>query len=499
MGRARAFLAAGVLLVAGIPVGLFGLVVGPSGGRGGQAGPASGGGAKAWPHLISLTRELVPVIRNSKTVSYKTSYSGAISIGTPAQDFRVVFDTGSGQIVLPSADCQNQTCLEHQRYNISASSSATAINADGLPVPPDELCDQVTIGYGTGMVTGEFVREKVCLGSGPEQRDPCFEVSVVVAVEMTPQPFRSFTFDGIFGLALDSLAVTPQFSFLNQLGGTGAGAPAAQFGVFLTDGSDGSQSEIALGGYNPRHLLTPLRWAPLAQKALGHWQVFIKDVRVDNVSLDVCKAGTCRGIVDTGTSHLGVPGTHITDLSNRLSVGVDSEVGDCRHVRSHTLEIELEGGLLLRLDPENYMRALPLHAGTQVGSRSGITTRADASSPHAESPPVVTTSAAPAAAPVAAPSGDRVCMPRVMPVNLPPPLGPNLFILGEPVLHRYYTVFDWKAEQIGFGISATSANRQALQQQSMLQPAAENGAEEEIYSFMQVAVKVTVRVNLRRI
>ena len=102
----------------------------------------------------------------------------------------------------------------HRRYNASTSSSALAINVDGTAVPEDELCDQVTIGYGTGTITGEFVREQVCPGGNP---DACMEVSIVSAVEMSAQPFSSFNFDGIFGLALDSLALSPEFSFFHSI------------------------------------------------------------------------------------------------------------------------------------------------------------------------------------------------------------------------------------------------------------------------------------------
>merc|ERR1719253_859734 len=59
-------------------------------------------------------------------------------------------------------------------------------------------------------------------------------------------------------------------------------------------------------------------------------------------------------------------------------------------------------------------------------------------------------------------SESRICAPRLMPVNLPDPLGPNLFILGEPILHRYYTVYDWTEKKIGFGISASDANVKAM-------------------------------------
>merc|ERR1719265_119017 len=74
-----------------------------------------------WPLLVPLIRESVPVYRNNITVSYKTSYSGMISIGQPAQDFRVVFDTGSAHVVVPSIDCTNETCLEHRRFDASSS------------------------------------------------------------------------------------------------------------------------------------------------------------------------------------------------------------------------------------------------------------------------------------------------------------------------------------------------------------------------------------------
>merc|ERR1719258_28188 len=63
-------------------------------------------------------------------------------------------------------------------------------------------------------------------------------------------------------------------------------------------------------------------------------------------------------------------------------------------------------------------------------------------------------------APEAAGSVPRFCRPRLMPVNMPAPLGPNLFILGEPVLHRYYTVFDWAGPKIGFGLANTKRNTQ---------------------------------------
>jgi len=206
--------------------------------------------APGQPMMITLRRESVPVKRQGKVVSFKTSYSGVIGVGAPIpQPFRVVFDTGSGHVVVPAATCESDACLVHQRFNMTASQTAVPINADGTPVPDGELCDQVDIGFGTGQITGEFVRDKVCLGfpSNPEEGSvlqsnasgqTCLEMNVVMAVKMSTQPFKSFNFDGIMGLGLSSLALSDEFSFFDLVAKSGK-VRSAHFGVFLTEGDVG--------------------------------------------------------------------------------------------------------------------------------------------------------------------------------------------------------------------------------------------------------------------
>lgn len=416
----------------------------------------------SWPFIVALNRESVPVIRNNVTVSHKTSYSGKISIGKPAQEFRVVFDTGSAHIVVPSEDCFNETCREHKRYNIRASTTSMAINGDGSPVPEDELCDQVTIGYGTGSVKGEFSDDYVCPGEPTEEEDPpCVKSAVVMAVEMTNNPFQSFNFDGIFGLALDSLAMTPEFSFLTRLAGH-AGDTSQQFGVFLTHEEEGEQSEIALGGHNTNKLLSPLQWVSVARQQMGYWQVYVKEVRIGGKVVESCRDGTCRAIVDTGTSHIGVPGPDLREFVEGLSVDVYDPTKDCRKTKGEFLEYVLrghEGDLTLKLAPSDYMRPLSLQEGTNVGMCSGKPVLTGKRGNGTNSTEATSTFAA-------GPDGQiaelRTCTPRLMPVNLPEPLGPKLFILGEPVLQKYYTVYDVAEKMVGFGLSANLENKRDM-------------------------------------
>merc|ERR1719223_1393564 len=52
----------------------------------------------------------------------------------------------------------------------------------------------------------------------------------------------------------------------------------------------------------------------------------------------------------------------------------------------------------------------------------------------------------------------RYCGPRLMATKMPAPLGPNLWILGEPVVQRYYTVYDWAELRVGFSLANSRRN-----------------------------------------
>jgi len=276
--------------------------------------------------------------------------------------------------------------------------------------------------------------------------------------------------------------LSPSFSFLDVLTKDGAGS--SHFAVFLTEGDeDGEESEVAIGGYNGKRLLEPLQWSPVAKQDLGYWQVQIQAVRINGVELDVCKDGTCHGVVDTGSSHLGVPAPHDKEFGDLLTVDAHDTL-DCRLVDAPTIEIELQG-VNITIYPDTYMRRLPLREGVQVGSAKGVAMtpeevnggRADTDKIVLLSTNITTAPAGSADRPNASQNSSasgfmlphepplpqqvkRHCRPKMMPVTMPAPLGPKLFILGEPVLHRYYTVYNWKDPHIGFGLAASRRNLQ---------------------------------------
>lgn len=413
---------------------------------------------------IELQREVVPIRRNGKVVSSKTSYFGSLSVGTPAQGFRMVMDTGSGHVVVPSARCISKACALHRRYDLNSSTTGKAVNADGSEVESLELADQLTIGFGTGEVLGEFATEHVCLRGKDESAAAssplCVDMRIVTAVEMSEQPFATFGFDGILGLSLSGLALSPEFSFFGSWASSvaskdstqaqpGLRPRASQFAFFLTDEEEKEKrSELVFGGHDASQSLEAISWAPVALPRMGFWQLQIISVRVGGIELDFCKDGECRGVLDTGTSHIGVPGAFHQTLTDLLTL---PEAGpDCREIDSPELVIEVPGKNLT-LGPSHYMRKLPLKKGIRLSESGGIGSDSDAkkqafsqlrnASKNAED------------------DAKKFCRPRLMPVNLPAPLGPKLFLLGEPLLHRYYTVFDWHSQQIGLGLSASRLNK----------------------------------------
>ena len=83
-----------------------------------------------------------------------TTYYGPIQLGTPPQNFTVVFDTGSSNLWVPGEKCMSAACQVHKRFKIGESKTL------------DQTIDPrpFEIRYGTGHVRGVMHKDTMILG-----------------------------------------------------------------------------------------------------------------------------------------------------------------------------------------------------------------------------------------------------------------------------------------------------------------------------------------------
>ncbi|ALC37958.1 CG33128, partial [Drosophila busckii] len=220
------------------------------------------------------------------TNNMNMDYYGVIAIGTPPQYFKVVFDTGSANLWVPSVNCLSSdvACQNHNQYNSSASST---YDANG---------QSFSIQYGTGSLSGFLSTDTVSI-EGLTIQSQTFG-------EATSQPNGSFTgvpFDGILGMAYRVIAVDnvipPFYNLYEQ-----SLIDEPTFGFYLSrNGSAQLGGQLILGGIDNSLFTGALTYVPVSQQ--GYWQF-----RMDSAVMGGYVACfQCQAIADSGTSLLAVP------------------------------------------------------------------------------------------------------------------------------------------------------------------------------------------------
>jgi len=210
-----------------------------------------------------------------------------ITIGTPPQTFKVVLDTGSSNLWVPSSSCSSIACYLHSKYDSSASST---FKKNG---------SEFAIQYGSGSLEGYVSHDVVTIGD-LEIKDQDF-------AEATSEPGLAFAFgrfDGILGLGFDTISVNkivpPFYNLLNQ-----KSLDEPVFAFYLGDSSkEGDDSEATFGGIDKRHYTVELVKIPLRRKA--YWEVDLDAIALGD---DVAELDNTGVILDTGTSLIALPST----------------------------------------------------------------------------------------------------------------------------------------------------------------------------------------------
>lgn len=323
-------------------------------------------------------------------IAHKSEYWGTIMVGTPAKEYTVVFDTGSGNLILPSAGCTSFACKQHTRYDPKDSKTSVAVGMKGLSLKEHpEQKTETTIMFGTGKIHGQFYQDQLCLGGDRA----CLKANFIGTDYESDEPFGSCRFDGIMGLGFKDLSMGDGFNMVDDVV-LQHSLPSNKFSVYLKD--DWHGSELVLGGYKKKQVASEMIWAPVTRES--YWQIAIEDVTFNNQNTGLCPG--CQVAVDTGTSSLCGPSDFVERLAEKMDFGQDCS----NYYQMPVLGFSL-GGTVLNLLPEDYTH--------KVG---------------------------------------RFCALALTTLDVPPPKGP-LFIFGAPFLRRYLTVFDRDGPRVGFAVA----------------------------------------------
>mmetsp|Transcript_5872 Transcript_5872/g.13909 ORF Transcript_5872/g.13909 Transcript_5872/m.13909 type:complete len:491 (-) Transcript_5872:56-1528(-) len=343
-------------------------------------------------------------------------YYGEVAIGTPPQNFKVIFDTGSGHLLVPSAKCDSAACNTHRRFWENRSSTAVPIGWADEPrkrAADETDRDTQVINFAMGDAVGQYTRDRVCLGKA------CADADFVTMMEESDDPFKHAEWDGVLGLG-QSLTDAEEFNVFSVLA-CNATPPLSRpvFAVYLGQRVE-DPAEISFGDYSTARMASGLRWVNISEE--GYWQFQFTDFTVDGKPTGLCKKygkRACQAVLDTGSSLMMGPKADVDQLITLLNFGHDTGKNCTNDDKFPKFGFIVEGQTL-EMEPDDYMdRSRP--TGALVDS----------------------------------------CWAHLMPVG-DTGRGP-IFVLGMPFMRAFYTVYDVRAKRIGLARARHGAASSAVQ------------------------------------
>jgi len=320
-------------------------------------------------------------------------YYGPISLGSPVQDFQVVFDTGSSNLWVPSSHCPISViaCDLHNKYN-GAHSSTYVANGTAFAIQ-----------YGSGSMKGFLSQDTLNMGGLTVLRQGFAEATALPGLT-----FDVAKFDGILGMGFDSISVDavvpPWYNMISQ-----KLVSASLFSFWLSKDPRGQAGgELTLGGVNTARYTGPVYYQPLSNKT--YWQFALGDVKVGGASQAYCPNG-CIAIADTGTSLIAGPKDSIALLNKKLGainiIQGEAIFPSCAATKSLPDVAFTIGTQTFSLSPAQYV--------------------------------IQDTS-----------NGTSICISGFLGIDLPPSLGNSFWILGDVFISSFYTIFDFGNSRVGF-------------------------------------------------
>lgn len=244
--------------------------------------------------------------------------------------------------------------------------------------------------FASGVLMGFEVNESMCLGGS------CARTKIMAALEESDYPFVDMPFDGILGLG------PSHDSPIRSLQQHGISAFAFKLGTpscsFAGQAAFGDLQDL------PPWATEGLMWAPLMPEAEeeGYWLLEVLSMSVGGHLVQTCDGSpnACSAAVDTGSGDLMGP----QDVVDPLLDILDTHQKECKLSALPKIEIRLRGVeriLTLVLDPSDYAESDGSDCDIHLSSME-LTHK------------------------------------------------PEMWVLGQPVLRKYVSVYDLPRKRVGF-------------------------------------------------
>jgi hypothetical protein len=333
-------------------------------------------------------------------------YYGEVDVGTPSQKFTVIFDTGSGHLLVPSVKCESLACEHHRRFAENASKSFIPIAWADDPLTPAEGDpndrDTQVLNFAMGDCVGQYARDRVCLGTA------CAPADFVEMSEESDNPFNTSEWDGVLGLG-QALSDAEEFNVFGVLAKNATPhMHRPVFAVYLGRRIE-DDAEITFGDYRESRMASPLSWFNVSEE--GYWQFQFQDFTINGKRTNLCHQygdRQCQAVLDTGSSLMMGPQDVVDNLTSMLLFKNDTQMNCTSKMAFPKLGFMI-GGENYEMEPEDYM------------DRDHELTQKD--------------------------KDIDVCWAHLLPVG-DTGRGP-IFVLGMPFMRAFYTVYDVEAKRIG--------------------------------------------------
>ena len=201
-----------------------------------------------------------------------SQYVGPIGVGMkhgddPQAYVNVVFDTGSTNLWVSSAKCQDYVCRDRHKYDNSKSVTYMDPPEDNLPLD---------ITFGTGELSGPQAVDSLSVGPYVVKNQTFAMIEHEIG-----SIFSQIPFEGILGMAFPSMAADNHIPFFDNVMEQNVLNGRNEFSFFFTKLPE-QASAIFFGGVDKRFFDGPIRMFPVVQP--HYWSLELTDFLIGEKS-----------------------------------------------------------------------------------------------------------------------------------------------------------------------------------------------------------------------